>query len=150
VFLAYAEGASAVDFMIRKYGRPAVQKLVQAYAKGITDDEAFTAGLGVDQAAFDSAWLADNGVTQTKYGPQPAPTGPLPPGWNGSAIGPGATPSGGAIPSSPTSSGTGSGSAGEAADTAVLVLAGVMAVAGVMLLLAAAYMLLTPNARANH
>ena len=84
IFLAYAESVSAVDFMVRKYGQPAVSKLVQAYAKGATDDEAFKTGIGVDVAAFNTAWLAANGVTSTKYGPQPAPTGPLPPGWNGS------------------------------------------------------------------
>ena len=73
--------------MIRKYGQPAVAKVVRVYATGVTDDEAFKAGLGVDMATFTSAWLVDNGVTPTKYGPQPAPTGPVPPGWNGSSPG---------------------------------------------------------------
>jgi hypothetical protein len=87
IFLAYAESVSAVDFMVRKYGQPAVSKLVKAYARGVTDDEAFTGGIGVDVAGFNSAWLSANGVSSTKYGPQPAPTGPLPPGWNGSGAG---------------------------------------------------------------
>jgi hypothetical protein len=92
IFLAYAESVSAVDFMVRKYGQPAVAKLVKAYAKGVTDDEAFTGGIGVNVAAFNTAWLSANGVTSTKYGPQPAPTGPLPPGWNGSGAGSTANP----------------------------------------------------------
>jgi hypothetical protein len=92
IYLAYAESVSAIDFMIRKYGQPAVAKVVRAYSKGVTDDEAFTTGLGVDVATFTSAWLVDNGVTPTKYGPQPAPTGPVPPGWNGSSPGTTVTP----------------------------------------------------------
>ncbi|MGZ6265534.1 MAG: peptidase MA family metallohydrolase [Candidatus Limnocylindrales bacterium] len=85
IFLSYAEAVSAVDFMVRKYGKAAIQKLAASYATGTTDDEAFKAALGVDTAAFDKAWLADNGVTASQtYGPQPAPTGPIPPGWNGS------------------------------------------------------------------
>ena len=106
IYLAYAESVSAVDFMVRKYGQPAVAKLVNAYAKGVTDDEAFTAGIGVDVAAFNSAWLAANGVTSTKYGPQPAPAGPQPPGWNGSGAGSTANPeptgAGAAATSGPT------------------------------------------------
>jgi hypothetical protein len=85
IFLSYAEAASAVDYMVRKYGKVAVQKLVASYVTGTTDDEAFTAALGVDTAALDKAWLADNGVTASQtFGPQPAPTGPIPPGWTGS------------------------------------------------------------------
>ena len=46
------------------------------------DDEAFTAALGTDLAGFESAWLADLGAEHpTRHGPQPAPAGPLPPGW---------------------------------------------------------------------
>jgi len=92
IYLAYAESVSAMDFMIRKYGQPAVAKIVRAYAKGVTDDEAFTAGIGVNVETFTSAWLVANGVTPTTYGPQPAPTGPVPPGWNGSSPGTTVTP----------------------------------------------------------
>jgi hypothetical protein len=82
--LAYAEGVSAVDFLVRKYGQPALVKLIRSYAAGRTDDEAFSAALGLDVAGFEAAWLGDLGATApTRYGPQPAPTGPLPPGWSG-------------------------------------------------------------------
>ena len=45
------ERGSAVDFMIRTYGQPALVKLVRSYADGVSDDEAFKAALGVDTAA---------------------------------------------------------------------------------------------------
>jgi nitrate reductase NapE component len=58
--------------------------LVRSYAEGRTDDEAFLAATGMDVGAFNDAWLADLGAAApTRYGPQPAPAGPLPEGWNG-------------------------------------------------------------------
>jgi hypothetical protein len=149
IYLAYAEAVSAVDFMVRKYGQPAVLKLVQAYAKGDSDDEAFTAGLGVDMAAFNSAWLADNNATATKYGPQPEPTGPLPPGWNGTSASSGGTPgpSGGNGPGASTStSGSGQQSPSQSGDQTVFLLAGIMAAAG-LLLLGIALVLFVSSAR---
>jgi len=98
-YLAYAESVSAVDYLIRTYGRPALVSLVKSYASGVTDDEAFTATLGVDTGTFDRAWLASLGAAvPAKVGPQPAPPGPVPPGWSGGgAAGTGAA----AGPSSP-------------------------------------------------
>ena len=85
--LAYGESVSAVDFMIRNYGKPALVKLIRSYAGGVSDDEAFTAALGVDTAGFNAAWLADLGATTPKaYGPQPAPAGPLPSGWGDAPV----------------------------------------------------------------
>jgi hypothetical protein len=96
IYLAYAEATSAVDFMVRKYGQAAVEKLAQAYETGITDDQAFQAAFGITVADFDKAWMADNGVAApTPYGPQPAPTGPLPPGWTSSGGGSGGGGDGG-------------------------------------------------------
>ncbi|MGD0248234.1 MAG: peptidase MA family metallohydrolase [Candidatus Limnocylindrales bacterium] len=140
--LAYAESASAVDFMVRKYGQAAVPKLLGAYATGHSDDEAFQTALGVDMAGFDTAWLADNGVTATKYGPQPAPTGPLPPGWNGSGTGPGPTagPTGTGSPSNPSGQST-----NQPGNTAVLLLAGLFAAAGLALLGGSLILLLSPR-----
>ncbi len=110
--LAYAESVSAVDFMVRTYGKSALAKLVNSYASGRTDDEAFTSALGVDVAGFEAAWLADIGVTAPKqYGPQPAPTGPVPPGWGAAASPASASPA----PSQPTSSPAASGTPGPSA-----------------------------------
>jgi hypothetical protein len=93
-YLAYAEAVSAVDFMVRTYGQSDVAKLLSAYGTGATDDEAFQSAMGVDTSAFDKAWLASNGVNSSQsFGPQPAPTGPVPPGWGSSASGAVPTPS---------------------------------------------------------
>jgi hypothetical protein len=124
-FLAYAESVSAVDYLIRTYGQPALVALVRSYAKGVTEDEAFSAALGVDAQGFDAAWRTSLGANPpVKVGPQPAPPGPVPPGWSGtpatprssgnqvgsqepstSATGPAATPGDGAA-------GPGAGSGG--------------------------------------
>lgn len=80
--LAYGESVSAVDYLVRTYGKPALVKLVRSYADGVTDDEAFSAGIGVDMATFQAGWLADLGAeTPTAVGPIAGPAGPLPPGW---------------------------------------------------------------------
>jgi len=84
--LAYAESVSAVDFLVRRFGRDALVRLVRTYAGGVTDDEAFTAALGLDTAAFGAAWLADLGAARPeRYGPRPAPAGPLPAAWTSGA-----------------------------------------------------------------
>jgi hypothetical protein len=86
-FLAYAESVSAVDFMIRTYGKDALVTLIRSYAEGRTDNEAFTAALGLDMTAFGQAWFAANQArTPTRYGPQPAAPGPVPSAWTGAAI----------------------------------------------------------------
>ena len=91
--LAYAESVSAVDFLVREKGTDALVSLVNSYADGLTDDEAFTAAVGSDVAGFETAWLADLGAAApVQHGPQPAPAGPLPAGWDGGAA---------AAPSSP-------------------------------------------------
>ncbi len=93
--LAYGESVSAIDFFVRTYGKDRLVTLIRSYAGGRTDDEAFTDAIGVNVAGFESAWLADLGATApVRYGPQPAPVGPLPPGWTAArdaAAGAGAT-----------------------------------------------------------
>jgi len=136
-FLAYAESVSAVDYLIRKYGRAPFQKLVKSYRTGTSDDEAFMAAFGLDTAAINKGWLADNGITSSQtFGPQTAPGGPVPPGWTtsgGSQGGPGATqPTAG---STAGTSGQGSGGqSGKGSGEAGLVVAAVLALGGVMLL----------------
>lgn len=82
-YLAYAESVSAIDYLIKTYGRDALIQLIRSYAEGRTDDEAFHDALGViDVEAFGNAWLTDIGaVPPERFGPQPAPAGPQPPGW---------------------------------------------------------------------
>ncbi len=137
IYLSYAESVAAVDFMVRKYGQASIQALVRAYAKGVTDDEAFTAALGIDAAAFNTAWLAGIGLpAPTTYGPQPAPTGPVPPGWTGSSS---TEPPIGPAPSTATA--TASTASGgqwpkplDGTESPVYVLAGLIAVVGLILL----------------
>lgn len=120
--LAYDEAVSAVDFMVRTYGRDAVVKLIRTYATGVSDDEAFEAGIGVDQGAFERAWLQGLGApAPSPYGPQPAPAGPLPSGWAAAA------PTAGAIesPVAVASRAPGDGSAGGTGAESLVLLAGV-------------------------
>ncbi len=91
--LAYAESVSAIDFLIRGHGQDALVTLIRSYAQGRTDDEAFSAAIGQDTQQFDAAWFGDLGAAvPDKVGPQPAPAGPVPSGWGGSAA-PGASAS---------------------------------------------------------
>jgi hypothetical protein len=99
-FLAYGESVSAVDYLVRKFGQDKLVKLVRSYADGVTDDEAFQAGIGLTVAAFQAGWLADLGVAAPAViGPRPGPPGPLPPGWTEPAGVPAA--SGAPFPGSP-------------------------------------------------
>lgn len=92
-FLAYAESVSAVDYMVRTYGKPDLVKLIRSYAQGLTDDEAFKAALGVDVAAFDAGWReALDAKPMASTGPRPAPAGPLPSDWTGPGPGAGSAP----------------------------------------------------------
>ena len=82
-FLAYAESVSAVDDDRRRPRSDALVGLIRSYADGVSDDEAFTAALGMDMAAFEQSWLdGARGGRAGPHGPQPAPGGPLPEGWS--------------------------------------------------------------------
>jgi hypothetical protein len=81
--LGYSEGVSAIDYLVRSYGQDKLVEVIRSYADGVSDDEAFEGALGVDLAGFEAGWLADLGAAApTAYGPQPAPPGPLPEGWD--------------------------------------------------------------------
>jgi len=132
--LAYGESVSAIDFFVRTYGKDRLVALIRSYAAGRTDDEAFTDAIGVNVAGFESAWLADLGATApVRYGPQPAPTGPLPPGWAAApdaaagvaATGPGVGISGA---SSAADLGSGAPAAGSGSASDGLVLVAIVAV----------------------
>lgn len=82
-YLAYAESVSSIDFFVRTYGQTALVALIRSYSTGLTDDEAFSAAIGLDTRAFNAAWFASLGAAPaTRFGPQPAPPGPLPAGWS--------------------------------------------------------------------
>lgn len=136
VNLAYAESVSAIDHIVRTDGDDALLALVDAYKEGLTDDEAFTKALGRDFGAFEAGWLKELGAEQPeRYGPQPAPAGPLPPGWSGpnASPGPGAAP-GAVNPSAPATAAPtdGAGSVGGLETGAVL--AAILAVVAVVVI----------------
>jgi hypothetical protein len=138
--LAYAESVSAVEYLVRKYGTAPFKKLMTEYRSGASDDEAFVAAFGIDTAAVNKGWLAENGVTAPEtFGPQLAPTGPIPPGWttSGGAQGsPGATQPPAKATAAPSGAVSGGGSAGGSGNTGMIV-AAILALAGVGLLLVA-------------
>ncbi len=102
-FLAYGESVSAVDYLVRTFGQDALVKLVRSYADGVTDDQAFKAGIGQDAAAFQAGWLADLGAkTPAAFGPKPGPVGPLPSGWTGAPDQPTGPAPATAVPAIPT------------------------------------------------
>lgn len=135
-FLGYAESVSAVDFIVRTYGRDALVGLIRSYAKGLSDDEAFTAAFKVDTAGFEAAWLNDIGAKPpVRVGPAAAPIGPLPSGWAGPLIVPSVAPeapggptAGAVTPTSPTGTGDGQVS-GVVLIAVVLLVVAVLAVA---------------------
>lgn len=105
--LAYAESVSAIDHLVRTAGTEGLAALVRSYADGVTDDEAFTAALGMDVAAFEADWLAGLGTdAPTAYGPQPPPPGPVPSDWVGPAATPGTVGGPSTAPSVEPSSGS--------------------------------------------
>ena len=112
--LAYSESVAAVSFLVEIYGRDALVKLVRSYADGVSDDEAFSAALGVDVVGFETAWLDSIGApSPSPFGPQPAPAGPIPADWGGAAppagiaAGDSPSPAPTAIEESPSSTSTG-------------------------------------------
>ena len=101
-YLAYGESVAAVDFFVRTYGEPKLWDLVRSYAQGMTDDDAFTAATGAGVADFNAAWFAslDEDVP-APLGPQPGPTGPVPPDWAPGGATPGPTLAPGQTPATP-------------------------------------------------
>ena len=92
-YLAYAEAVSAIDHLVRTDGEPALYALVDAYAAGLTDDEAFTRALGRDVEAFQAGWLDELGAEPpVQLGPVANPPGPIPPGWDAPVAGAGGGP----------------------------------------------------------
>jgi len=142
IFMAYAEAVAAVDLLVRTYGKPAIAKLVTAYRGGASDDEAFKSAFGVDVAAYASAFMRENGASSTKYGPQPAPT---------------SAPGGATSDQHPSTAGPdgtqtpfGGGSSKAPADRSlVYTLAGLMALAGFVLLAAALGVVLSARSRVS-
>ncbi len=101
-YLAYGEAVAAVDFFVRTYGEPKLWDLVRSYAQGMTDDDAFTAATGKGVDDFNAAWFASlSEDVPPPLGPQPGPTGPVPPDWAPGGATPGPTLAPGQTPPTP-------------------------------------------------
>ena len=134
-FLAYAESASAIDYLVRTYDKDALVALIGSYAEGRTDDEAFKTALGVDTAAFGDAWLADLRADRpAKRGPQPAPAGPRPSSWSvGSARPPAATTAPTSGPGSASST-DGTSARGDGGPLILIVIVAMLLAAGALVI----------------
>lgn len=144
-YLAYAESVSAIDHLVRTDGDDALFALIGAYRDGLTDDEAFTTALGRDRGAFQAGWLKELGAGEPeRYGPQPAPPGPLPPGWSGTApssdpgSSPGSAPRSGAPSGQSTAAPGGDGGpvGGSGAGAVLAAILAVIAVVAIALIVA--------------
>ncbi len=62
--LAYAEGTTMVDRIMRTYGRGAIARIAAAYRSGATDAEALKAGTGVAAATLYADYFRSFGATQ--------------------------------------------------------------------------------------
>lgn len=80
--LAYAEGTTMVDFIIREFGTDAIAAIAEAYRSGATDQGAILAGTGVSFDALRDEYFAAFGVTE------PDPIEPLPLGRSDVSIPP--------------------------------------------------------------
>ncbi|MCY3783034.1 MAG: peptidase MA family metallohydrolase [Chloroflexi bacterium] len=64
---AYAQSNSLVTYIIETWGREGVAALLEAYAGGVSDDEAVQAALGVSLQELDRAWLGTHGVVSPTF-----------------------------------------------------------------------------------
>lgn len=80
VRLAYAEGLSAVTYLIEAYGEDGLAALMAAYKSGLYDEEAFQTALGLTPLEFEYEWIVWLGASPELYPtPSPEPTAaPLP------------------------------------------------------------------------
>jgi hypothetical protein len=72
--LAYAQGATMVDYILGTYGDDALAAIMDAYRGGATDDEAIAAGTGAEFDEIRAAYFDGFGVTE----PEPIEPNSLP------------------------------------------------------------------------
>ena len=64
---AYAQSNSLVTYIIETWGREGIAALLEAYAGGVSDDEAVQAALGVSLDELNRAWLGTHGVESPAF-----------------------------------------------------------------------------------
>lgn len=70
--LSYAESYSVVEFILNKYGRDKMAKLLAVFAEGSTYDAATKAALGVTVNELETEWRASLGLAPMSSRPQSA------------------------------------------------------------------------------
>ncbi len=64
---AYAQSNSLVTYIIETWGTEGIAELLEAYAGGVSDDEAVQAALGISLDELDRAWLGTHGVENPTF-----------------------------------------------------------------------------------
>ena len=75
--LAYAESNSLMRFVIDKYGKDAVRRLLDSYRDGVTDDEAVRRTFNISLSELEALWL-DHIDPSRRPAVNPEPTTPQP------------------------------------------------------------------------
>ena len=65
---AYAQSNSLVTYIIETWGSEGIAELLEAYAGGVSDDEAVREALGVSLEELDRGWLGTYGVESPSFG----------------------------------------------------------------------------------
>ena len=71
---AYAQGRWMVEYAEKRFGWPAMQRLLFSYAEGIREDEAMRRAFGVSRAEFHAGFLAWAGEEVRAWGLDPKPS----------------------------------------------------------------------------
>jgi hypothetical protein len=78
--LSYAEGLSAVKYLVETYGEAGLTRLLGDYKKGMPTDQAFQDALGVSMGQFQQDWAESVGASrESMITPTPWPMPTFPP-----------------------------------------------------------------------
>jgi len=78
--LSYAEGLSAVKYLVETYGEAGLTRLLADYKKGMPTDQAFQDALGVSMGQFQQDWAESVGASrESMITPTPWPMPTFPP-----------------------------------------------------------------------
>jgi hypothetical protein len=71
--LAYGEGYSVDDYLMRQYGSDKLRRIFALFKSGTTADDAFQQVLGVDEDGLENLWRKSVGAQQKNYVKLPTP-----------------------------------------------------------------------------
>ncbi len=70
---AYAQSHSLVNFVIDRWGQPAIREILDAYSTGVTDDQAIQQVLGIPLDDLEAAWTQNLAGIPSTSPPSPPP-----------------------------------------------------------------------------